>query len=113
MLDRFSQPARGSVATEFPAGAHEVAARAAIEQAAPALTARRNDIPATFVAQLYARAVAEDVLCYAAADLAELAERAFDFLKDRPPGAPKIRCRPVALKGSGERKAVSVIEIVN
>ena len=64
------------MATEFPAGAHEVAARAVIEQAGAALTARRNDIPATFVAQLYARAVAEDVLCYAAADLAELAERA-------------------------------------
>ena len=98
---------------EFPASEHESAVRAVIEQAAAALAARRNDIPASFVAQLYARAVAEDVLCYAAADLAELAERAFDFLKDRPPGAPKIRCETVALKESGERKSVSVIEIVN
>jgi glutamate dehydrogenase len=113
MLDRFSQPARGSVAAEFPAGAHEAGARAVIEQAGAALTARRIAIPATFVAQLYARAVAEDVLCYAAADLADLAERAFDFLKERQPGAPKTRCETVALKESGERKSVSVIEIVN
>ena len=98
---------------EFPASEHENAARAVIEQAGAALNARRSDIPATFVAQLYARSVADDVLCYAAADLAELAERAFDFLKERQPGAPKIRCDTVALKESGERKSVSVIEIVN
>src|ERR1035437_8688083 len=113
MLDRFSPPARASMAVEFPASEHESAVRAVIEQAAAALAARRNDIPASFVAQLYARAVADDVLCYAAADLAELAARAFNFLKDRPLGAPKIRCEPVALKESGERKSVSVIEIVN
>src|SRR5665811_2011375 len=112
MLDRFSPPARASMAVEFPASEHENAARAVIEDAA-ALGTRRSDIPPAFVAQLYARAVADDVLCYAAADLAELAARAFDFVKDRPPGAPKIRCETVALKESGERKAVSVIEIVN
>src|ERR1019366_6653301 len=110
MLDRFSSPARASMAVEFPASEHENAARAVIEQAAAALAARRSDIPPAFVAQLYARAVADDVLCYAAA---ELAERSFDFVKDRPPGAPKIRCETVALKESGERKSVSVIEIVN
>src|SRR5664280_1392620 len=113
MLDRFSPPARAPMAVEFPASEHESAVRAIIEQAAAALAARRSDIPASFVARLYARAVAEDVLCYAAADLAELAERAFDFLKDRQPGAPKIRCETVALKESGERKSVSVIEIAN
>ena len=35
------------------------------------------------------------------------------FCKDRPPGAPKIRCETVTLKESGGRKSVSVIEIVN
>jgi glutamate dehydrogenase len=101
------------MAVEFPVSEHENAARAVIEQAGAALTARRSDIPPTFVAQLYARTVAEDVLCYAVADLAELAERAFDFLKDRQPGAPKIRCETVALNESGERKSVTVIEIAN
>src|SRR5450759_5637789 len=113
MLDRFSPPARASMAVEFSASEHENAASAVIEQAAAALGTRRSDIPPAFVAQRYARAVAEDVLCYAAADLAELAERAFDFLKDRPPDAPRIRCETVALTESGERKSVSVIEIVN
>ncbi len=101
------------MAVEIAASEHDNAVRAVIEQAGAALAKRRNDIPATFVAQLYARAVPEDVLCYAPADLADLAERAFDFLKDRPPGAPKIRCVTVALKESGERKSVSVIEIAN
>src|SRR5487761_2719747 len=113
MLDRFSQPASGAMADEFPASEHENAARAVIAQAGAELSARRADMTATFVAQLYGRVVPEDVLCYAAADLAALAERAFDFLKDRPPGAPKIRCETVTLKESGARKSVSVIEIVN
>src|SRR5882672_2121668 len=113
MLDRIQQPAQGSMAVEIPASAHENAARAVIEQAGAALGARRNDVPANFVAQLYGRAVAEDVLCYAPADLADLAGRAFDFLRERQPGAPKIRCETVALKESGARKSVTVIEIVN
>jgi glutamate dehydrogenase len=113
MLDRFSQPASGSMAPELSASEHETAARAVIEQAGAALATRRADIPPTFVAQLYARAVAEDVLCYGVGDLATLAERAFDFLGERQPGAPKIRCDTVALNEWGERKTVSVIEIVN
>jgi len=92
---------------------HEHAARTVIEGAGAALAARRKDIPPSFLAQLYARAVAEDVLCYGAADLALLAERAFDFLRERWPGAPKIRCENVALQESGERKTVTVIDIVN
>jgi glutamate dehydrogenase len=101
------------MAVEFYASEHDDAARAVIEQAGAALAKRRNDIPANFVAQLYGRAVPEDVLSYAPADLADLAERAFDFLRERPPGAPKIRCEAVALKESGERKSVTVIEIAN
>ncbi len=101
------------MADEFPASEHENAARALIARAGAELGARRADMPASFVAQLYGRVVPEDVLCYAAADLAALAERAFDFLEDRPPGAPKIRCETVTLKDSGARKSISVIEIVN
>jgi glutamate dehydrogenase len=89
------------------------AARTVIDQAGAALSRRRTDIPATFIAQLYARAVPEDVVRYGADDLAVLAERAYDFIVDRAPGAPKVRCETVPLTASGERKAVSVIEIVN
>jgi glutamate dehydrogenase len=113
MLDRFSQSASDSMAPEYADTEHETAARAVIEQAGAALAARRADIPPTFVAQLYARAVAEDVLRYGVGDLAMLAERAFDFLGERGPDAPKIRCETVALQESGERTAVGVVEIVN
>jgi glutamate dehydrogenase len=89
------------------------AAQAAIENAGVALAARRNDIPPTFAAQIFARAVPEDVVRYGADDLAMLAEQAYDFISDRQPGVPKIRCETVPLMASGERKAVSVIEIAN
>src|SRR3972149_21038 len=104
---------RGLMAVELPASEEESAARATIAQAGTALSQRRGDIPASFVAQLYGRAVPEDVVRYGAADLGRLAERAFDFLAERQPGVPKIRCETVTLTASGERKAVAVIEIVN
>jgi len=113
MLDRIQQPVHDSMAVDIPVSKRDSAARAVTEQAGTALSARRSDIPPMFVAQLYERAVAEDVLCYAADDLAVLAERAFDFLRERKPGVPKIRCENVALKESGERKSVTLIEIVN
>ncbi len=62
MLDRIRQPVHDSMAVDIPVSQRDSAARAVIEQAGAALAARRKDIPATFVAQLYARAVAEDVL---------------------------------------------------
>jgi glutamate dehydrogenase len=101
------------MAAETSAGEHESAARAAIEQAMAALTSRCKNIPVGFVAQLFGRVVPEDVICYAPADLAGLAERAYDFLSERKPGEPKIRCETLPLKESGERKSVTVIEIVN
>jgi glutamate dehydrogenase len=101
------------MAVNIPVSQRDSAARAVLKQAGSALAARRKDIPPDFIAQLYARAVPEDVLCYAPADLATLAERAFDFLGEREAGAPKIRCDNVALKESGDRKSVTVIEIVN
>ncbi len=104
---------RDTLAVELPASEEDGAARAAIAQAAGALSQGRNDIPAGFIAQLYAGAVPEDVVRIAPADLAALAGRAYDFLAQRQPGAAKIRCETVPLAGSAEHKAVSVIEIVN
>ena len=91
------------MAVELAASEEESAARATIAQAGAALSQRRSGIPASFVTQLYGRAVPEDVVRYGAADLSRLAERAFDFLAERPPGAPKIRCETVMLSASGER----------
>lgn len=101
------------MAVEFSVSEQDNAARAVIELAGSALAKCRDDIPAAFVMQLFGRAVPEDVLCYAPTDLADLAEQAFDFLKDRRPGAPKIRCGTVTLKKSDARKSISVIEIAN
>ena len=58
------------MAVELPASEDESAARATIAQAGDRAGQRRSDIPASFVAQLYGRAVPEDVLRYGAADLA-------------------------------------------
>jgi len=101
------------MAVELPSGEDEATARTVIEQAGTALIERRGDIPATFVAQFYGYAVPEDVVRYAAADLADLAERAFDFLGERAPGAPKIRCHTLRLQGGGVHKTLTVVEIVN
>ncbi len=58
-------------------------ASALIDGAAAALHSRRADIPASFVAHVFARAVPEDVVRYGADDLAMLSERAYDFLVAR------------------------------
>ena len=94
------------MAVELPASEEESAARALIEQASAALAQRRRDIPGTFVAQLYGRSVPEDVVRYGADDIAALAERAYDFIAERAPGTPKIRCETVPLAVSGDRKAI-------
>ncbi len=98
---------------ELAGSEEEAAARTVIDQARAALSERRGDIPATFVERLYGHAVPEDVLRYAAADLADLAEQAFDFLVERTPGAPKIRCDTLTLQAGGVHKTLTVVEIVN
>ena len=89
------------------------AARASIEKAGAVLARRRDEIPASFVEQLYGRAVPEDVVRYAPEDLATLAARAYDFMAERAVGAPKIRCETVKLAHSGDSNSVTVVEIVN
>ncbi|HXZ21538.1 MAG TPA: NAD-glutamate dehydrogenase [Pseudolabrys sp.] len=101
------------MAVELPVSAEESAARSVIEQAGAALARQRADIPRIFIAQLYGRAVPEDLLQYGVDDLAALGARAYDFIADRSPGAPKIRCETLLLAASGERRSVSVVEIVN
>ena len=101
------------MAIDLSSNDEERAARVVLEQASAALAKRRPNIPPSFVAQLYGRSVPEDVLRYGAGDIAALAERAYDFILEREPDTPKIRCATVPLTVSGDRKMVSVIEIVN
>jgi glutamate dehydrogenase len=117
MTLRIAKPREAAVldpVTVEPSGSpEEIAAGAVIEQAGVVLSGRRSDIPAGFVAQLFGRVVADDVLAYGADDLARLSERAFDFLKQRTPGTAKVHCDTVRLTASGERKSVTVIEVSN
>jgi glutamate dehydrogenase len=90
----------------------ERAARQLVETAS-ALLVGRSEIPKTFLAQLFGRAVAEDLLRYRPAELAQLATNTWGFLGTRKPGAPKIRFERVP-EAAGERsKQVSVVEIAN
>ena len=98
---------------DLPGNEEERAARALIEQAGKALSRRRPEIPATFVAQVYGRSVPEDLVRYGADDLSALAEHAYEFMLEREPGTSKVHCETVPLTASGEHKFVTLIEIVN
>src|SRR5262245_53775087 len=69
------------------------------------------DIPANFAELLFDRTAPEDLLACSAADLARLAQEAWQFLAERQPGSPKVR---VGSPRDGDRLGgISVIEIVN
>jgi glutamate dehydrogenase len=96
-----------------PGSSERTAARATFNEAGAVLARRRAEIPAGFIEQLYGRVVPEDVARYGADDLATLAERAYDFMAERKPGTPKIRCETLKLEHSADRNSVTVVEIVN
>src|SRR5262249_45296195 len=66
-------------------------------------------IPANFAELLFGRTAPEDLLACSAADLARLAQDAWEFFAERQPGRPKMR-----VQSPGDRlSSISVIEIVN
>ncbi|HEX2655588.1 MAG TPA: NAD-glutamate dehydrogenase [Xanthobacteraceae bacterium] len=93
---------------------NERQARRLIERAGTILTGLHSDMPGNFAAQLFSRAVPEDLVRYEARELSSFAEEAWVFLKERKPGEPKIRFesrdRPI---GAASTKTVSIIEIIN
>jgi glutamate dehydrogenase len=95
------------------ATSERTAAGATIEKAGATLARRRAEIPANFIKQLYGRVVPEDVARYAPDDLGILAARAYDFMAERTPGTPKIRCETIKLEHSADRNSLTVVEIVN
>src|SRR5437870_1442001 len=110
MLDRI--PAPDTRASDQPAG-EEARARALIGQAAARLAELNRAVAPTFVAQLFARAVPEDLLRYGAGDLARIAERAWAFIAERWPGKPKLRFETQALKEAADAGAIGLIEVLN
>src|SRR6478752_7778001 len=77
-------------------------------------------VPADFATRLFGQVIFEDLAPYSAAELAGLTRHAWDFLKARKPGTPKIRLEDAPSgskppgKGAGTGPAaVSLLEIVN
>ena len=66
-----------------------------------------------FVAQLFGRAVPEDLVRYGAGELAALARARLDFLPSASRARRKSAARPCRSPARGDRKAISVLEIVN
>jgi glutamate dehydrogenase len=92
----------------------ERAGRQLIGQAETILYGRRGDVPANFVALLFARAALEDLLRYTARELAALAESAWGALQKRTPGTAQMRMEnPAGGSDTARLGAVTVLEIVN
>ena len=99
----------GVLATE-----EERTAQKLVDQARTILSGLRGDIPDGFVAQMFARVSAEDLVGYDARTIASLAEEAWSFLQVRPAGAPRLRIEAAAAAPeAGVAPVVSVIEIAN
>jgi glutamate dehydrogenase len=91
----------------------EQAARRLIAQASDLLAGLDPDVPKNFLADMYGRAAADDLLAYQPATLAHIGKDSWGFLRTRRPGAPKIRFDTAQDVGPGARvRTVSVIEIV-
>jgi len=77
--------------------------------AAAALVAGRwRNFPPDFFADLYARAVPDDLERYRPEELAAFGEQAWTLLLERKPGAAKIDCAPARLT-----PGITVLEILN
>src|SRR5436305_2599416 len=98
-----------------PTGNDEARGEAALIAAAGNLLRQENrEVPADFIAGLFARAVPEDLMRYAARELAELAAEAWALMLVRKPGTANVRFNSPEGTGAHPRlKTVSVLEIVN
>ena len=79
------------VAAELPGSDEERAEAALIAAAGKILRDGHREVPADFVAEMFAHAVPEDLLRYDPRQLAELAADAWSLLAVRKPGVPNIR----------------------
>ncbi|MBV9261546.1 MAG: NAD-glutamate dehydrogenase, partial [Pseudolabrys sp.] len=89
----------------------EAAARIAIERTDALLAQHGPSIPKNFAAQLFGRAVPEDLIRYAPEDLATLAEEAWQFLSERRKSGPTIRFSVRRL--SHDARSIGIVEILN
>src|SRR5277367_856649 len=88
---------------------HDDPARETLVGAATTVLAgRRRDIPLDFLAELYGRAVPDDLERYSPEELAGLAEQSWSFLLERKPGAPKI-----TFTSARSLRGLAVLEVLN
>jgi glutamate dehydrogenase len=92
----------------IPRPEHDESRESLVGAAAAVLAARRRDIPADFLVELFGRAPPEDLERYGAAELAGIAEQSWSFLLQRPPSASKIALVPLTSSPS-----VAVLDILN
>src|SRR4029079_12324148 len=87
------------VAADLPGTDEERAEAALIAAAGKILRGRHREIPADFVAGIFAHAAPEDLLRYDPRQLAELAADAWSLLAVRKPGVANIRLDTVGPAG--------------
>ena len=92
---------------ELPGNEEERAARGLIEQAGKALRLSRPDMPASFLAQLLAARCPTTWCATARMISPRWPSMHTNFMSQREPDAPKIRCETVPSIASGERKSVT------
>src|SRR5262249_38746370 len=92
----------------------EAAAARALMRQAGLVSEREGNLPRGFVAALFGRAAAEDLVLYSAEEIAALSEGAFVHLQRREAGSASVRVvHPSAVGGAKTLSAISVVEIVN
>jgi glutamate dehydrogenase len=91
----------------------EDAARQLLREASAIFRSRVSDAPPDFVAKVFAGAAQEDLVHYQAAEIAEIAEETWGFLKARQPQTRKIRIGPPQSVTGQRLNNVSIVEILN
>jgi len=93
---------------DYPRAVEEVAGQALIGAASAALAQRRNDIPESFVADLFGLAAPDDLARCKPAELAAIAEQSWSVLAQRSADTPKVVFAPAAVP-----RGMAVLDIVN
>ncbi|MGH6675530.1 MAG: NAD-glutamate dehydrogenase, partial [Xanthobacteraceae bacterium] len=86
----------------------EAAGRSLIDAAVAVIVRRNLGVPAEFLAELFGRALPEDLQRYNPDGLAEIAASSWTFFAHRAPGAPKIFLSPPP-----PSRGVTILDIVN
>ncbi len=92
----------------------DIYGEALIRETAAMVGEGADGAPRELAGQLFGDVIVEDLVPYSPAALSQLTRRAWEFLKSRTPGAPKLRLEDVAGARAHDGLAgVSVLEIIN